>query len=50
MEDGKRYIISSFMICTLHQILTVIKSRRMKWAEHVTHMGQMGNESEILAG
>jgi hypothetical protein len=29
-------------------IIRVIKSRRMRWAGHVTHMGEMKNSYEIL--
>jgi hypothetical protein len=31
-------------------IIQVIKSRRMSWVGHVTHMGEMRNVSNILVG
>jgi hypothetical protein len=31
-------------------IIRVIKSRRMKWAEHVARMGEMRNACNILVG
>jgi hypothetical protein len=32
----------------LHQILRVIKSRKMRWAGHIAHMGEMRNVYKIL--
>jgi len=31
-------------------IIRVIKSRKMKWMEHVAHMGEMRNAFSILVG
>jgi hypothetical protein len=31
-------------------IIRVIKSRRMRWAGHVTHMGEIRNAYNILVG
>jgi hypothetical protein len=31
-------------------IITMIKSRRMRWAEHVARMGQKSNAYRILVG
>jgi hypothetical protein len=40
--NDENYIMSSFMICTLHQnIIWIIKSRRMRWARHVASMEDM---------
>jgi hypothetical protein len=44
--EWRRLHNKSFMICTPHQILFVIKSRRMRWAGHVTCMGR----GEVHAG
>jgi len=38
----------NFIICTLHQILLVIKSRRTKCVEHVASMAEMINTYKIL--
>ena len=38
---GGNYIMRSTMMCTAHpNIVWVIKSRRMIWTVHVTHMGE----------
>jgi len=29
-------------------LIRMIKSRRMRWAEHVVRMGEMGNAHKIL--
>jgi hypothetical protein len=45
MREGKtngRYTARNFVTNTFHQILlTAIKSRRMKWADHAVRMGEM---------
>ena len=39
------------MICTAHQIFVrVIKSRRMRWAGHVAHMGERRGVYKVLMG
>jgi hypothetical protein len=40
----------SFMNCTLRSIVRVIKSRRMKWAGHVAHMGEGRGVYQVLMG
>jgi hypothetical protein len=42
--------INSLQNCTLHQIVTVIKSRRIRWTGHVTDMEDMRNAYKILVG
>ena len=39
------------MICTAHpNIVQVIKSRRMRWAEHVAHMSEERGVYRVLVG
>jgi hypothetical protein len=40
----------SFIMCTFHQVIRVIKSRRMRWAGYVARMGEMRNTYRILVG
>jgi hypothetical protein len=41
----------SFITCTLLQILSgELKSRRMRWAGHVAHLGEMRNAYKIFVG
>jgi hypothetical protein len=42
--------MGSFIICTHHQILLSRKSRRMRWAGHVAHMGEGRNVCRVLVG
>jgi hypothetical protein len=35
MGEWRNCITRSFVICTLHHIIKMIKSRRMRWAGHV---------------
>jgi hypothetical protein len=49
--NGENYIMRSFMICTHHQnIIFIIKSRRMRWAEYVACMEEMRGMYRILVG
>jgi hypothetical protein len=54
------YINNSLIIFVLHyekihnlhispNIITLINSKRMRWAKHVAHMGEMGN-TEFWSG
>jgi hypothetical protein len=38
--SGENYIMRSLMICTPHQTVWVIESRRIRWAGHVVRMGE----------
>jgi hypothetical protein len=38
------------MICTLPNIIRIIKSRRMRWAGHVARMGERRNAYRLLVG
>jgi hypothetical protein len=39
----REFILRSSIICTLHQKTSLIKSMRMRWAGHVSCMGEMRN-------
>jgi hypothetical protein len=44
-------ITRSFIICTLRpSIIRIIKSRRMRWAGHVTRIGEKKNSYRLLVG
>jgi hypothetical protein len=49
-KTGEDCIMRSFMTCTLHQILRVIKRRRIRWVGHVARMEQTRNEHNMLVG
>jgi hypothetical protein len=40
----------TFIACTSPSIIRMIKSRRMRWAGHVTRMGERRNAYRILVG
>jgi hypothetical protein len=40
----------NFITCILHQIVRVIKSRRMRWAGHVACMGEGRGVYRVLVG
>jgi len=41
----------SFINCTLHPgIISMIKSRRMRWVWHVACIGEMRNPYNVLVG
>jgi hypothetical protein len=42
--------MGSFIICTHHQIVRQIKSRRMRWAGHIARMGERRNVYRVLVG
>jgi hypothetical protein len=47
-EDGEDYKIKSFITCTLHQIIRVIKLRKMIMAGHIARRIEMRNVYKIL--
>jgi hypothetical protein len=49
-DNGESCTLGSFIICTHHQILIWIKSRRMRWAEHVARIGEGRNVYRVLVG
>ena len=40
----------NFIVCTVHLIVRVVKSRRLKWTGHVARMMEGGSAFKILAG
>jgi hypothetical protein len=50
-EAAEDCIMGSFITCTLNEILlTVIKSKRTRMAEHVARMEEIRNVYNILVG
>jgi hypothetical protein len=41
-EVGDNCILWSFIICTLRQIIRMVKSRIMRWAGHIARMRRRG--------
>ena len=48
--NGENYIMRSLVICTLTNIVRVVKSRRMRWAGHVARMGEGRGVHRVLVG
>jgi len=43
-KAGRDSIMRGFMTCTIHQVLLrVNKSRKMRWASHITRMTEIRN-------
>jgi hypothetical protein len=49
-RDIRASINSSKIVCIYYFIIRVIKSRRIGWAGHVAHMGEMRNALNVLVG
>ena len=49
MENGEGSIMKN-LVCTVHLIIRVIKSRRLRWAWHVTRMEEGRSAFKILTG
>jgi hypothetical protein len=49
-EKRKYSIIDSCLLHSTPNIVQVIRSRRMKWAEHVARMGESRGEYRISVG
>jgi hypothetical protein len=49
-EVGENCIMRSFVTYSSPSIITMIKSRRMRWAGHVARMGEKRNAYGILVG
>jgi hypothetical protein len=50
MGGWRKLHTKNFVTCTLSSIIRMIKSRRMRWAGHVTLMGAKRNAYRILVG
>jgi hypothetical protein len=50
MDHGENCIMMNFTACILHRLVRVIKSRRMRWAEHVARMGEGRGVYRVLVG
>ena len=50
MGSGEGSTMRSFVVCTVHLIVRVIKSRRLRWAEHVSRMEEGRSAFKILTG
>jgi antitoxin component of MazEF toxin-antitoxin module len=46
-RGAEKYIMGSFIICTLQQIIRVTKSRRMKWTGHIARMEENYTENLV---
>jgi hypothetical protein len=49
MDRGENCTVMSFIACILH-LVRVIKSRSMRWAEHVARMGEGRGVYRVLVG
>jgi hypothetical protein len=47
-EAGEDCMMRSFIICFSPNFITVIKSRRKRWVEHVAQMGEVRNVYKII--
>ena len=50
MGSGEGSTMRNFVVCTVHLIVRVIKSRRLRWAEHVARMEEGRSAFKILTG
>ena len=50
MESGEDSTMRNFIVCTVHLIVRVIKSRRLRWAGHVARMEEGRSAFKILTG
>ena len=48
MGSGEGFTIRNFIVCTVHLIVRVIKSRRLRWAGHVARMEEGKSAFKIL--
>jgi hypothetical protein len=48
--EWRNCITKSFVICTLRQVIRIIKLRRMRWAGHVARIGEKRNADRLLVG
>ena len=50
MASGEGSTMRNFIVRTVHIIVRVIKSRRLRWAGHVTRMEEGRSAFKILTG
>ena len=48
IENGESLTVRNFIVCTIHLIVRVIKSRRLRWTGHVTRMEEGRSAFKIL--
>ena len=50
MGSGEGSTTRNFVVCTVHLIVRIIKSRRLRWAGHVARMEEGSSALKILTG
>ena len=50
MGSGEGFTMRNFIVCTVHLIIKVIKSRRLRWTSHVARMEEGRSYFKILTG
>jgi hypothetical protein len=50
VSAGESIMRSFITLYASPNVISAVKSRRMRWAKHVARMGEMKNAYEILAG
>jgi hypothetical protein len=50
MGNGEGFTIRNFIVCTVHNIIRVVKSRRLRWTGHVARMREGRKAFKILTG
>ena len=50
MGSGEGFTMRNFIVCTVHLIIKVIKSRRLRWIGHIARMEEGRSAFKILTG
>ena len=50
MGSGEGFSMRNFIVCTVHLIHRVIKSRRLRWSGHIPRMEEGRSAFKILTG
>ena len=50
MGSGEGSTMRNFTVCTVHLIVRLIKSRRLKWAWHLARMEEGRSAFKVLTG
>ena len=50
MGSGEGFTVRKFIVCTVHVIFRVIKSRKLRWAGHLARMEEGRSAFKILTG